>query len=409
MAMLIFPLVLGAFLAASSAAADPPTEADFLVAEGGALQGRPAVAYDPSRDRFLSVWTDYRNKGSSELDIYGRIIGPDGRPLTPDIPIVTAKRGQAFASVAFDAMNERFLVTWTDWGDAIASDSDIYGRFMNADGMLHGESFPIAKMRVSQKSPAVAFDAIHRRFLVVWVDRRDGKSDKIYGRFTDPDGNLLGAEFALALEGGRQDGPSVVFDEKRGRFLVLWRDSKKDGIYGAFVDPERGPEGARILISAEEWGCHPTSLYAGGFAPEDDVFFVAWTSGRNYAEKGLHAYGAILRGEDGGLEGSAFAIAAEIDYQEAAAVAFDPNKGRFLVVWYDIRRTRTALDMDIYGRFVSPGGRLSDEFLVSDHQASGIRRHPVVSFTPRSDAFLVLWEDGRRKGPLERRIYGRML
>ncbi len=103
-------------------------------------------------------------------------------------------------------------------------------------------------------------------------------------------------------------------------------------------------------------------------------------------------------------------IASEIDYQRAPSVGYDSNQNRFLVVWYDLRRLPTGRDMDIYGKFVSVAGDVTDEFLVSDEGAPGIRRYPAVAYSPKSDAFVILWEDERLRdnNHLNRRIFGRV-
>ena len=51
-------------------------------------------------------------------------------------------------------------------------------------------------------------------------------------------------------------------------------------------------------------------------------------------------------------------------------------------------------------------GEISEEFLISQPDTIGVRKYPAVAFSPKSDNFVVLWQDGRK--PLEggRRIFG---
>lgn len=409
----------------------PSTSANFPLAEGDGTQNRPAIAYNPNWDRFFLAWLDIRNTGTTGLDIYGRAVDGSGRPVTGDIPIARVRASQSTPAVAFDTVNDRVLVLWADWRDAGNIDSDIYGRLFNADGTPYGEEFRIAALRgVSQKTPNLAFDPARQRFLVLWMDSRH-KDDKIYGRFVGADGTLQGSEFPVSMEGNAQDSPSVLFDPRKDQFLVAWRDVRAIGagklekaVIGSFVDAGTGPRGTSFLIALEKTGCTPLSLRTASFSPKEDFYFVAWSSGRNYHEqlpvtegydyrpgygdrpKGLDVYGAFISVEDGSLQGKDFKIASEIDYQEMPAVAYDPNRDRFLVVWYDLRRPPTNRDNDIYGRYITPKGAMSDEFLISDELAKGPRQLPTVAFSPRSDAFLVLWEDGRQgRGP-GTRLYG---
>ncbi len=395
-------------LVAAGPADDPMARGDFVIPEANAIQARPSIAYDPGSDLFLTTWSDNRNAKTTGLDVYGRLVDAQGRPASPDIEIARASRGQGLSAVAFDPERGRYLVVWTDWRDAAIDESDIYGRFVRADGTLDGPAFPISSERVSQKFPNVAFDPANRRFLVAWGDFREGRYDKIYARFVHADGRMDGEAFRVTAEGGYQEHPSVAYDSKRQRFFVVWRDQDATGrgIYGTFIAAASEPDRGRIEIAIEDDGCLPPSLYAVAYSPVDDVIMVAWTSGWNYAKLGLDVYGSLLDGATGKVRAKPFPIAKETDYQESAAVTYDANHNRFLVVWYDLRRDSTALNMDIYGRFVTTRGKMEDEFLVSNYQARGLKRYPALAFSPRSDNFLILWEDGRDgRGP-DRQIRG---
>ena len=413
--------------AATPALASSPGGPSFQVSEAETLQARPAIAYDPGSDRFLSIWHDYRNKTTTGLDIYGRIVNGRGEAVTADIPVARTNGSQGFSAVAFDPVNRRYMVVWTDWRNAADVDSDIYGRLINADGTPHGEEFVITDVRrISQKFPNLAFDTVRQRFLVLWVDARNGQVDKIYGRYLGADGSPLGEEFPVALEGNYQDYPSLLFDPRHDRFVVVWRDTRsvaidrlEKAVYGSFIDGVHGPSGTAFRIALEKEGCSPLSLRSISFSPEDDAYFVAWSSGRNYSEimpstggymdrqRGLDVYGAFISVEDGSLRKRPFIIASEIDYQEVPSVSYDPRDDRFLVVWYDLRRPPTGRDSDIYGRFITPKGTMTPEFLVSETQAAGTRKYPAVEYSPRSSSFLVLWEDGRgRDAGRARQIYG---
>lgn len=422
-------------LAATTAQGGTPAAVSFPVAEGDGMQGRPTIANDPNGDRFFLAWYDFRNKKTTGLDIYGRIVDGDGRPLTDDIPIVRSIRSQSNPAVAFDTVNDRILVTWADWRDAATNDSDIYGRLFNTDGTPHGKEFRIASRRgVSQKTPNLAFDPVRRRFLVLWMDSRHKENDKIYGRFVGADGALQGDEFPISLEGNAQDSPSVLFDPRKDQFLVAWRDIRPVGTFnyekavmGIFVDAASGPQRAAFRIALEKTGCTPLSLKSASFSPKENYYFIAWSSGRNYnntmpeAERrdnrpgyddrptGLDVYGAFISVDDGSLREESFKIASEIDYQEMPAVAFDSNRDRYLVVWYDLRRPPTNRNNDIYGRYITPKGAMSEEFLISEEQADGQRQLPTVAFSPGSDAFLILWEDARQGKGEKTRIYGTAL
>ncbi len=417
------------FLGSTLVVGSPLTQRDFAISKAESLQSRPTVAYDANHDRFLVTWTDARDRATNGGDIYGRIIDVRGKPVSGDFPIARGKGGQGTSAVAFDPLNNRYLVVWADWRNATNVDSDIYARLVNADGTLHGKEFPITGRRISQKQPAVAFDPAHRRFLVVWKDDRGKEAEQLYGRLIDTRGQLLADELKVAKGAGKQDRPSLHYDPKRKRFLVVWRDIVDEhqflttplngkGIFAALIDPERGPQGPGNLIDTEEDACLPPSLYAAAYAPGADLFLAVWTTARDYQKSapdgkrtmGLDVYGAFVRADNGKRQGRAFPIAVGADYQEFPSVAYDPNQDRFLVIWYDLRRDARAVNQDVYGRYITPKGKLTDEFLISDFQSPGIRRYPAIAFSPKSNTSLVLWEDSRHKTTTthSQRIYGRV-
>ncbi|MDH5648171.1 MAG: hypothetical protein OEY67_00830 [Gammaproteobacteria bacterium] len=397
------------------------TITDFPVSVRSSLQSLPTVAYNSVHDQFLITWSDARYNSKTDVDVYGRLLNAQGEPVSQDIVISNHKGGQGESAVAFDSVNQNYLVVWSDWRNADSIDSDIYAQLLNSDGKPIGANFPITSLRVSQKQATVAFDPDKQRFLVAWKDDRLANHEKLFGRFISPRGELLEEEFLIAKGEGKQDKPSLVYDQKRKRFLVVWRDIVDEkqylsttlegkGIFAAFVQQSSGNAKPGILIDTEEDACLPPSLYAASYSPDDDLFLVVWTTARDYQKMGLDVFGALVRASDGKHIGKAFPIAVKKDYQEFPSVIFDQKQKRFLVVWYDLRRDQTAKNMDIYGRYVFPNGKMSKEFLMTDPSLPGIRRFPAIAYSEKSATALLLWEDSREKTSTKnhQRIYARI-
>ena len=396
---------------------------DFPVSARDSLQSKPTIAYNSVHDQFMITWSDVRYKSKTDVDVYGRILDAQGRPVSDDIAISNHKGGQGESSVAFDTVNQQYLVVWSDWRNANSIDSDIYGQLLNAEGKPVGANFAITDRRTAQKMPAVAFDPDKQRFLVAWKDDTLASThEKLFARFISSKGELLDKEFLIAKGEGKQDKPSLIYDPKRKRFLVVWRDIVDElqylsttlegkGIFAAFVQNSDNEAKPGILIDTEEDACLPPSLYAASYSPEDDLFMVVWTTARDYQKMGLDVFGALVRASDGKHIGKAFPIAVKNDYQEFPSVIFDQSKNRFLVVWYDLRRDQTAMNMDVYGRYISPQGEMSEEFVLTDPGAPGIRRYPALAYSSKSSTALLLWEDSRKKTPTSnhQRIYARVI
>lgn len=397
--------ILTVAMAATAAAVMAAEPGEFTVSQVPSGQGSPALAGDTDASRFLVVWTDDRSKLSG-LDIYGRMVAADGSPLSPEFPLAEADRGQAFPALTFDPTLNRFLVVWTDWRNAPTVESDIYGRFVRSDGRPVGVAFPIAQERVSQKFPAVAFDPSSSRYLVVWIDRRHPPYETLYARFLAADGGFTGPDFRVADSVGDQRRPSVAIDRKRKRFLVVWWERQDSAIYGRFVaDPLVA--GTPTLTIADTKDPRPAANLAVAAAPAEDRFFVVWTRVGDNESRDLDVYGLLIDGALGKAIDAPIPIATGTGREQSAVVGYDPQSKRFLVVWLERRRNTDAVDIRVHGRFVSVDGGLSEAFILSDLENLGSKRSPTLGFSRQSGRFLVLWEDSRNGAGPGRRIYGR--
>ena len=80
---------------------------------------------------------------------------------------------------------------------------------------------------------------------MVWTDLRSGVED-IYGRFVDPDGGLDGAEFVVSDEAsGSAREPAVAFDPINGTYLVVFTDNRlgESRVYGQRLGSAGTPTG----------------------------------------------------------------------------------------------------------------------------------------------------------------------
>jgi hypothetical protein len=91
------------------------------------------------------------------------------------------------ANVAYGAISDQYLVVWQ--GAAVE------GRFVSPLGSPRGPVFRLVDQTFSGYSPAVAFNAVDNEFLVTW--------DGVYGqRIRGSDGVLLGPNFRIGTVHG---------------------------------------------------------------------------------------------------------------------------------------------------------------------------------------------------------------
>jgi YD repeat-containing protein len=215
-----------------------PFSAEFLIGNGDS-QTTPAVAYDPANQRFLVVWDD-----NISYMISGLLIKPDGTFFGSPFPIAYSAWQKWGPSIAYDGVNQRFLVAWTDFRNVVTTYADIYGQLVNADGTLFNTTvdfnFPITSVAFYQSAPKAAFDPVNQRFLVVWTDERNGFAD-IYGQLINADGTMLGGGFPIAdAAGSHQLSPAVAYADTAQRFFAVWRDQRNgtDDIYGQLINAD---------------------------------------------------------------------------------------------------------------------------------------------------------------------------
>src|SRR5690349_4963838 len=105
------------------------------------------VAYDSKNQRYLAVvrGVDSGVIGNGQDEIFGHLMSTDGTPIGPDrfrISHVSATNpsGDAKpASVAYDSVNDRYLVAWTgnpDIGPMAPNENRVFAQLVGSDGSL---------------------------------------------------------------------------------------------------------------------------------------------------------------------------------------------------------------------------------------------------------------------------------
>ena len=179
--------------------------------DGTFVGGPRVIADDPEREtepriacatnsstassaRCLVVY-DYAYEGTGDKDIYGCIIeASTNGPITQitTVAIDVDPTTQATASVAWDALNNAYLVAYR------TGTNEIWGRLVSADG-IGGQKDLIAAGTNARNMPAVGCNS--GLFLVTWHDFRTADGD-IYGQFVivpEPCGAVSAALIASAF------------------------------------------------------------------------------------------------------------------------------------------------------------------------------------------------------------------
>jgi len=334
-----------------------------------------AMAYDPNHHQYLVVFT-YVNPGDNVEDIYGMFLNGTGAPLGSRFPICTAEFYQTEPAAAFDEGSNRFLVIWRDGRNSGSTGDDIYGRLIDSDGTFFpadgdgGNGFPVCGSVGGQSNPAVAVDQESGRFLVTWEDGRNSEATgyDIYGRLVNSDGTFFAVDgdengFVICNNSEGQYSSSVAYDPGSGRFLTAWYDGRnaENGydIYGRLLNSD----GTVFSAVGDDNGfpiCEALSAQYNPAVcadPGQGRFLVVWEENRNEST-GRDVFGQLVK-NDGSMFGvtDGFVICEADDNQYLPVPAFDGVNNRYLVSWYDYRTQETS-GADIYGQYLDRDGGL---------------------------------------------------
>jgi hypothetical protein len=224
----------------------------------------PAVAYNSSDDRYLVVWSGDDNVSgmvNDELEIFAELLDADSlAPLAANDFRVSDMGGAGDAdfdaetpAVAYDGVNNQFLVVWSgedDVGGLVDDEFEIFGQRIDAEtgAAVGANDFRISDMGDTGYithgafAPAVAHDAIKNEFLVVWTGDDDvgGLIDEeleVFGQRLDgATGVAVGMnDFRISEMGGTGDPnfdadlPAVAWAGAAGQYLATWNGDDNAG------------------------------------------------------------------------------------------------------------------------------------------------------------------------------------
>ena len=220
----------------------------------------PALAIDEQQNRYLMVYAGY---DGAHADIYGQFVNPDGTTSGDEFVIsdMRSDRADLHPSVAYDSINQSFLVVWEDWRNASSSGTDIYGQLVHADGALNGDNFMISNAEGNQEHPSVAYDSGTRRFFVVWDDWRNGlgMSEK-YSQFVTADALLVGGKAVIAAEGALFGDDATMDAAASAKDIFTAEDG---GIVLSSVTPDTFGLGTTLTLSGSGFGASKGQVMIG--------------------------------------------------------------------------------------------------------------------------------------------------
>ena len=344
----------------------------------------PALAYDSVNQRFLIVYGKSYDPPGPELedfDIFGRIVSSQGNPVIPEFPITNGLPGwQQYPAAAFDVAYQRYLVVWMDYRNGGVV--EIFGRWVTAAGSPVGADFIIGAAGSQKSFPRVTHDPVNQRFLVVWA-QGVGTKTHVYGRIIGGDGTFLTNDFWIAgTSSCNRWAPQAAFDPVSQRYVVVFYGScvgvttirgRSIGADGSMPDPEFGV----VAVMGENM-----HLPAIAYDPDQNGFLVVWEweSSHEIHGKLLDALGNTIK--------PPFPITAGAAVSGRPEVAYHPLNARHLVVW---QSGLGGASSNILGQLVGSDGTPQGASIVIADQTTSLLS-PVVAFNPVCSGFLVAYD-----------------
>lgn len=383
------------------------------------LQVRPVVAYSPAADHYLVAWHHVDDDGAR---IMAYRVSGDGAVVWMPFEVATGIQTLDLAlDVAWDALNDYFLVVWSDIAPGSVDDFDIFGQIVQPDvNELIGGKITISSAPGQQHAPAVAFSPELARYLVVFesVDPTYQMTN-LYGQFLSDQGIPLFTDidenFPLTMLGADQQAryPDVAYDAASRSFLAVWQDNRADAggwdIYGQRVDGATGTSlpVAFLIAGGTDHLAEFPSLTAGATGR----YLVVWQD----TEAGVDADGNVMGRmltADGAPLGTPIPIATKDAYHEGAPdVAYNARAKAFLVAWHGALQDESTYLPDIYARQLNSHGAPSSVALPIAVADDSARLWPVVAARDGARGaaeWLISWEDGRADRGAERTgVYAR--
>ena len=374
------------------------------------LQARPVIAYSPLSDRYLVAWHHIDGTGAH---IMAYSVSGDGALVWSPFAVASGIQTPDLAfDVAWDALNDHFLVVWSDVASETIVDFDIFGQIVKLDGNeLIGDKITISSAPDQQHAPVVAFSPELARYLVIFESVYSvSQITNLCGQFlsdagvpllTDVSENFL---FTMAGVDRHARYPDVAYDAASRSFLAVWQDNLADrdgwGIYGQRVDATTGtllPFEFVIADAADHFEEFPR-LTAGPAGS----YFVVWQDTEAVTDGDGDVLGRVLA-VDGSPLGAPIPIATQDAYREGAPdVAYNAAARAFLVAWHGAPQTEAVYLSDIYARQLNVKGIPSTVGLPIAKAADSARYWPVVAAREGRSEWLLVWQDLRADRGAER-------
>ncbi|MFN3483955.1 MAG: hypothetical protein ACK44W_00485 [Planctomycetota bacterium] len=212
------------------------------------------ISYASGADQYLVAWRHdpADNASGDDQRIHARVLNGDGTYST-GVFILDDRPGQDFGpSAAFDGAN------WYVAFGSGSSNPDVRGRFVSPEGVPGAAADPDTEGDFAGR---VSVDVLAGTYLIVW-EKGSASSRRVHARTMDTGGAFRTGITLVSQGAGASTQPDVSAGD-RGKFLLVWRDEGTGLVMGRRATPLLSfPENAFTVSSPAAPYGSPRAAYA---------------------------------------------------------------------------------------------------------------------------------------------------
>lgn len=212
------------------------------------------ISYASGADRYLVAWRHdpADNASGDDQRIHARVLNGDGTYST-GVFILDDRPGQDFGpSAAFDGAN------WYVAFGSGSSNPDVRGRFVSPEGVPGAAADPDTEGDFAGR---VSVDVLAGTYLIVW-EKGSASGRRVHARTMDTGGAFRTGITLVSQGAGASTQPDVSAGD-RGKFLLVWRDEGTGLVMGRRATPLLSfPENAFTVSSPAAPYGNPRAAYA---------------------------------------------------------------------------------------------------------------------------------------------------
>ncbi|MGD8454459.1 MAG: hypothetical protein PVJ57_21810 [Phycisphaerae bacterium] len=291
---------------------------------------------------------------------------------------------------AFNSTDNEFLVVWEE--GSLATKCCVAAQRYDTAGMALGDTQVINLTGGYQVNPRVAYNSVDDEYLIQW--RWQGVSgdpswNSLRGQRLAADLTPLGGDYQLGIMGMGFES-AVTYNATNNEYFSTGRGYTPDpaGVYGTRTAGGTVLDPAILLDGTIGYnGMYPAPNGGLAWNSIDNEYLATYAAQEMPTWSSYNIRGRLVAG-DGTQIGTPFEVNFTPNFRSfysASSVAFDPNAGRYLVVYGDTR------PLPLRGQFVNRDGRLMGLPFEFSEAVAGENVAPHVAFDPINDVYLVAW------------------